>query len=140
VTRALEVVGRVRKLAVDQARRELAARLAAEAAGDAAEQAARTSLLREREAARRLHAKDASSAAFPAWLPRGLQSIAAAHDASVQAQEAATRARTRLTEAYAAAVAAEQMLARDNAARILEANRREQAALDEVGQRQWRAG
>lgn len=140
MSRALEVVSRLRKLAVDQARRDLAARLAAEAAADAAEQAARMALLREREAARALRTEDAASGAFAAWLPHGLQAIAAARDASVRAQAAAAQGRAALTDAHTAAEAVEQMLVREAAAQILEANRREQAVLDEVGQRQRRAG
>ena len=135
MSHALAIIGRLRKLVVDQARRELAARLAAEAAAGTAEQAAHKALLREREAARALHTEDIASGAFAAWLPRGLQAIAAARNASVQAQTAAAQGGAALTEARAAAEVVEQMLAREVAARVLEANRREQAALDEVGQR-----
>jgi hypothetical protein len=140
VSHALEVVSRLCKLAVDQARRDLAVRLATEAAADAAERAAQTALLCEREAAHALRTEDAASGAFAAWLPHGLQAIAAARDTSVQAQAAAAQGRAALTEARAAGEAVEQMLVREAAARTFEANRREQAALDEVGQRQRRVG
>ena len=134
MSRALEVVGRLRKLAVDQARRELAARLAAEAAADAAEFAALAGMQREREAARALRVEEGGGA-FAAWLPRGLHAIAAAHDASAHAVQATAVARTALTGARAAGMAVQQMQGREAALLAAAAARREQAVLDELGQR-----
>ena len=133
MSRALDVVGHLRKLAVDQARRELAARLAAEAAADAAEQAALAGMQREREAARTLRIEEGGGA-FASWFPRGLQSIAMAHDAAAQAQAATAASRARLGEARAARLATEQMQAREAALLATAAARREQAVLDEMGQ------
>jgi flagellar export protein FliJ len=135
MSHALEIVGRLRKLASDQARRELAARLGAEVAATAAEDAAHAALRLEREAVHALPAEDAAGAAFSAWLPRGLQAIAVARDASAHAQEAVAKGRAALAEARAAREAVQQMLAREAAERLTDANRREQAVLDEVGQR-----
>jgi SWI/SNF-related matrix-associated actin-dependent regulator 1 of chromatin subfamily A len=140
VSRALGIVNRLRKLAVDQARRELAGRLAAEAAATATADAVHAALRHEHEAARAVRAEDAAGAAFAAWLPRGLQAISVARDASAQAQEAVAQGRAALAEALAAREAVSQLLAREAAARILEASRRDQAVLDEVGQRGQRVG
>ena len=134
MSRALEVVGRLRKLAVNEARRDLAACLAAEAAADAAEQAAHTGMQRERDAARIVPVNEAGGA-FAAWLPRGLQAIAAAHESARRAVQAVTVARTALTGARAAGEAVQKMLAREAALLAVAASRRDQAALDEAGQR-----
>jgi hypothetical protein len=131
MSHALAIVDRLRKLAVDEARRDLAARLAAEAAAEAVEQAALAGMQCERQAARTLRVEEAGGA-FAAWLPRGLQAIAAAHDASDRAATATTLSRTALTEARAARLAAQQMLAREAAARATAAARREQAVFDEI--------
>ena len=133
MSRALPVVARLRKLAVDQARRDLAARLATETAAAAVEQAALAALHNERETARALPAEDAGGA-FAAWMPRGLYAIAQAQDTHAQAEQAAAAARAALADARAAGEAVRQMLAREAAALAAIAARREQAVLDELGQ------
>jgi flagellar biosynthesis chaperone FliJ len=141
VSKALRVVARLRKLAIDEARRELAARLAAEARAAEADRTAQASLRREHQAALALGAEDAAIGAFATWLPRGLEARNVARDASARAQEAAQEGRAVLATARASAEAVAQMLARLAAERLAEANRREQAVLDEVGQRrlaEWR--
>jgi fructose-1-phosphate kinase PfkB-like protein len=135
VSKALCVVARLRKLAIDEARRELVARLAAEARAAEADRTAQASMQREHEAASALGAEDAAIEAFAIWLPRGLEARSVARDASARAQEAAQEGRVALATARASAEAVEQMLARLAAERLAEANRREQAVLDEVGQR-----
>jgi hypothetical protein len=131
MSHALEIVGRLRKLAVDQSRRHLAARLAAEAEAEAAEQAALAGMQRERETARALPAQEAGGA-FAAWLPRGMHAIATTHDAAGHAAAATAVARTALTNTRAARLAAQQMLASETAALAQATARRDQAALDEV--------
>jgi len=133
MSRALTVVARLRRLAVDQARRELAARLSAEAAAAAVEQAAHAAMDNERETARTLPA-EAAGGAFAAWLPRGLHAMAQAQDTRVHAEDAAASARVALADARAAGEAVQQMLAREAAALAAATARREQAVLDELGQ------
>ena len=135
MSKALLVVARLRKLAIDEARIELAARLAAETRAADADRAAQASLAREHQAALALGAEHAGIGAFAAWLPRGLEARNVARDASALAQAAAQEGRAALAAARASAKAVEQMLARLAAERLAEANRREQAVLDEMGQR-----
>jgi hypothetical protein len=132
VSRALRTVARLRKLAIDEARGELAARLAAEARAAEADRAAQEAMRRERQAALALGAEDT---AFATWLPRGLHARDLARDAATRAQEATHQGRAALVAARAAAEAVNQMLAAHAAERLADANRREQAVLDEVGQR-----
>ena len=139
MSKALQVVARLRKMAIDEARIALAARLAAEARATEADRAALASLRHEHEAALALGAEDAAIGVFANWLPRGLAARNVARDASVVAQAAAQQGRTALAAARASAEVVERMLARHAAERLAEANRREQAVLDEVGQRR-RAG
>jgi flagellar protein FliJ len=132
MSRALAVVARLRKLAVDQARRELAARLSVEAAATSAEAAAQAALHNEHVAARALPTEE-ERGAFAAWLPRGLLAIAQTQEARVQAEGAADGARIALAGARAADEAVQQMLAREAAMLAAAAARREQAVLDELG-------
>jgi len=132
MSKALRVVARLRKLAIDEARLGLAALLAAETRAAEADRAAQASLLREREAASAL---DAADGAFAAWLPRGLEARDVARDASTQAEVAAQQGRVTLAAARAAAEAVEDMLEKEAAEQMAETERREQAVLDEVGQR-----
>ena len=135
MSKALDVVARLRKLAVDEARRDLADRLATEARADEADRTAQANLQREHTAAATLGAEDALIEAFATWLPKGLAARDTARDASLRAQEATEEGRAAVTAARASAEAVEQMLAQFAAERLAELNRREQAVLDEVGQR-----
>jgi len=119
-------------MAIDDARLELAARLAAEARAAEADQMAQAAIPREHQAALALGAEDG---AFAAWLPRGLQARSIARDAWAQAREAAEEGRAALAAARAAGEVVEKMLAKYEAERLAEANRREQAVFDEIAQR-----
>lgn len=132
MSRALRIVARLRKIAIDEARGELATRLAAEARATQADRAAQDALRREPRAALLLAANDA---AFATWLPRGLEAREVAHDAARRAEEATQEGRAALAAVRASAEAVDQMLASHVADRLAEANRREQAVLDEVGRR-----
>ena len=108
MSRALKVVARLRKLAIDEARLELAARRAAEQLAEAAERAARTAIDQEQRLASTL---DPHDAAFAAWVPGGLVARDLARDASAQAQAAAQEGRAALAAARASAEAMGKMLA-----------------------------
>ena len=77
----------------------------------------------------------AEDKAFATWLPEGLAARDRAHAELVRAQDAAEEGRAALADARASGEAVERMLATIAAERRAEVNRREQAALDEVGQR-----
>ena len=132
VSKVLRVVARIRKLAIDEARIELAARLAVEVRAAEADRSAQAAMRREHAAAATLGAEHT---AFAAWLPRGLEARNVARDATASAQAAAQEGRSALAAARASAEAVQRMLDRLAAARLAEADRREQAVLDEVGQR-----
>ncbi len=132
MSRALRVVARLRKMAIDEARLQLAARLAAEARAIEADQMAQAAIPREQQAASAAGAEDT---AFAAWLPAGLQARILAYEAATVAQKAAQEARTGLADARASGEVVDKMLARLAAERQAEANRREQAVFDEVAQR-----
>jgi flagellar export protein FliJ len=126
---------RVRRLSVDEARRDLAARLedersAAQALHEAAGEPGRQA------AAIRDLARDAPwPDAYALWLPRGQAAIRKARDALTQAETAAQNARAHLGLACAKAKATEDLLARRARDRALILARKDQAVLDEAGQR-----
>jgi flagellar export protein FliJ len=128
----LRAVLRLRRLALDEARRELGHCLAAEAVAIADRKAAEAAIQTEEQAAAALDADDGAVEAFAAWLPRGRQAIAQAEAGVIRAETATAQARARLTAARAAAEAAEQMMdARFSADHDAQA-RRDQAALDDA--------
>ncbi len=117
---------KLRRLAVDEARRDLVDALAEAAACEAEAREAFAAL--EREAAAEL-------GLYVRWLPAGLRrasEAAARADAAERAVEAARRA---LAEARAAERAVEIMAERRAAERAAKLARRRQAALDEAAQR-----
>jgi hypothetical protein len=124
--RALQVVLRLRHLAVDEAKRALAEHLAAETSAEAAEQAAQSAIRREAEVASALEAGDGAVEAFAAWLPRGQAALDQARRRREEVDLAVTRTRA----------AVERLLATQDAAQAAEGARREQAALDETARNQ----
>ncbi len=79
----LDAVLRVRRMAVDTARRHLAERLTVEEAARKHAEAAETRILSEGQAAADIAAGDGAVEAFAAWLPVGraeVQAARAAHD------------------------------------------------------------
>src|SRR5580704_7346220 len=115
MSRALHVVARVRKLAIDEARLVLAGLVAEAARAAEADRAAQASLGHERQAAAALAAGDGT---FAAWLPRGLEARDVARNASVRAEDAAQQGRAALAAARAAAEAVDGMLAEAAAERL----------------------
>ncbi|MCW3473310.1 hypothetical protein [Limobrevibacterium gyesilva] len=128
----LQLLLRLRHIALDDARQGLASRLQDAALAAAAERAAALSLWREREAASSMQATDTAVEAFAAWLPTGLKALDAAREASERAEAACAQARAKLAAARGAAEAIASMLDAEAAKARLEASRREQAILDEA--------
>jgi hypothetical protein len=133
VSRALHVLSRLRNLAVEDARREVATRLQEAAATAQAERAALDAISRERAIAASLDSDDRIVEAFAAWLSHGMRAVAEAAAAGARAEAAAGQARVRLATARAAAQVIESLLATQAAERQRIADRREQALLDEMG-------
>jgi flagellar export protein FliJ len=131
----LESLMRLRRLAVDQARRGLADCLRIEEETMHAVAIIEAAIERETEAASDLAADDADVEAFAAWLRRIRPKQHAAHLAEDEAEAETAQARVVLAAARTAVEAAEEMLAKHDAARQAEAERQEQHALDEVAQR-----
>jgi len=130
--RALQTVLRLRRLAVDAAKRELADRLADESEAAALEEAAEAAIRLEAEVATSLYADDSAVEAFAAWLPRGRAALDQARRRREEAELSVTRARAALRIARADQAAVQQVLAAHDAARLAETARRGQAALDEA--------
>jgi flagellar export protein FliJ len=130
--RALQTVLRLRHLAVDEAKRALAEKLAAETDADAMEHMAQTAIRREADAASALDAGDGAVEAFAAWLPHGRAALEQARRRRNEAEMAVTQARAALKVARADEAAVERLLATQDAARAAEAARRDQAAQDEA--------
>src|SRR5690349_2668678 len=131
----LEALLRLRRLAADQARRGLAECLRVESEAAAAVAAIEAAIEHETEAATSLAAGDAEVEAFAAWLRRIRPKQRSAEAAEETAEAATARARGVLSAARAAVRATEQMLEKHAAAIQGEAERRAQAALDEIAQR-----
>jgi len=131
----LEALLRLRRLAVDEARRGVAACVDAEA--EAARTVARLkeAIERETEVASSLTTDDADVEAFAAWLRRIRPEQAAAHAARERAETETARARAVLAAAHVAERAAEAMLEQQASARLAEAERLAQRDIDEAAQR-----
>jgi flagellar export protein FliJ len=126
---------RLRQIAADQARRELAECLRAESDAAAAIAAIEAAIAREMEAATNLAGGDAEVEAFAAWLRRMRPQQQAADAARVATEAATSEARAVLGAARAAVRAVEAVVERNAAATRAEAARKAQAELDEVASR-----
>jgi flagellar export protein FliJ len=131
----LESLLRLRRLAVDEARRGLADALRSESEAARTIAAVEAAIEREADVASSLAAGDAEVEAFAAWLRRIRPKQQAAHDAADEAEAATGLARTVLGVARAAVRAAEEMLAKHAAELHAQAERQVQAELDEVAGR-----
>jgi hypothetical protein len=137
--RTLELMSRMRRLVVEEARQHLAGCLAAETAAATVRREAATALAREHDAATDPDAPDQAVEAYAAWLPRGRARLDAAEAALSRAEAASGQARAQLGAARAAEEAVQQRVAAAHAAERAEALRRDQAALDEAATRARRA-
>jgi flagellar export protein FliJ len=131
----LDSVLRLRQMALDEAKRELAECVQAVTEASDRTKAAASAIHRERAAAEALEAPDTAVEAFAAWLPRGLRAVDAAREAEARGEAALTQARVRVANARSAVEAIETVLREREEARQAELRRAEQAEMDEVGQR-----
>ena len=130
----IEALLRLRKAAVDGARRDLAECLRAESEATAAVAAIESAIAREAELAANLAAGDAEVEAFGAWLRRIRPKQRSAHAAEQDAETATAQSRAVLAAARAAVRAAEEILERHAAVAQAGAQRRAQTEIDEVAQ------
>ena len=131
----LQTLVRLRRAAVDEARRGLAECLCEEGEAASAVSAIESAIARETEAAGNLAAGDVEVEAFGAWLRRIRPERQAALAAAEAATEAVVQARVVLAAARAAMQAAEEVLAEHAAPARAAAGRRDQAEIDEAAQR-----
>jgi len=136
----LESLLRLRRLAVDEARRGLADCLRAESQAAEALAALEAAIERETDVAADLSAGDAEVEAFAAWLRRMRPKQQAAHAAEAEAEAATAQGRAILAAARAAVSAVEDMLAEHTAERKAEAQRQAQREIDEAAQRRSGTG
>jgi len=125
----LAILARLRRLAVMEARRDLADALAAEEAARDGAAAARRALDDEAKAGDRT----GNAAAYGAWLPSGLARASAEQAKAAAAARAVERQILALAEARAAERAVAAVAERRAAEAKKRLERRLQAALDEAG-------
>jgi flagellar biosynthesis chaperone FliJ len=121
----LRVLARLRRLEVDQAKRQLAERLRAHALAGRGVAAAEAALVAEAEV-------QDDPAAFGAWLPRGLAERKRAERGLAHTTLRSEEARSAMTALRAAERAVEAMRDRRAAASSRQATRRDQQRLDEL--------
>ncbi len=131
----LEQLVRLRRAAVDEARRSLGECLRVESEASAAVIAIETAIQRETEVASSLTAGDAEVEAFAAWLRRIRPKQQAALAAEAEAEATTARARVVLAAARAGLRAAEEMLEKRAAAEHAAEERKAQGEIDEVAGR-----
>jgi flagellar FliJ protein len=131
----LATVLRIRRITVDDARRQLGVALRAEEEANMAVLAAEAAIGAEGEAASDLTAGDGAVEAYARWLPVGRAQVTAAQAAADRASSEVALARAALTVARAAAESADSLLTRRRDAAQVEVLRREQIQTDEVAGR-----
>jgi flagellar protein FliJ len=130
----LESLLRLRRLTVDQVRRDLAECLRVEAEAEQAVIAIEAEIERETAAATDLAVGDGDVEAFASWLRRMRPCQRAAEAAEAAAVAETTEARTVLAMARAAARAVEEVLARHQEAEQAAAEHQAQKEIDEAAQ------
>lgn len=129
----LPVVSRLRRLAVDEAKRAMADCLRAETLASQALSTLDAAIAAETDAASEPSGDDRNVEDFALWLRRIARDRAAAAAALHGAETRSAEARAVLAASRAAARAMEEMLAGREVLRQAAAEHREQAALDETG-------
>lgn len=132
----LHVALRLRRIAVETAKRNLAVAIDAELAANAALTRASRALSQEMTLATALTADDAMSEAYVAWLPRGRAAKSAAKDQAARSAADAAHARAVLGAARSAEAAVETLMQRLSDAALAQAKRTDQTATDEAAARQ----
>ncbi len=133
---ALQTVMRIRKLAMDEAKRALAEALGTEDAARVEAEAAEAQIGIEGEIAADLNSDDGAVEAFARWLPTGRAIAVRTRAVHEQTLLEVARARAGLSAARAAAEAAEAFKERREAEAAVGAGRRSQAAMDEIALQQ----
>jgi flagellar biosynthesis chaperone FliJ len=128
---------RIRKLAVEEARLDLALRLDAEAQAAAAERQAAHAIQHEATAATEADASDAAVEAFAAWLPRGRQALKRAQATRAEAEVACNLARAAVAAAQSAYETVETLLVEQAEAARQRTARAEQKVADETALLRW---
>jgi flagellar export protein FliJ len=131
----LEALLRLRQVAVDQSRRDLADCLGVEAEAESAVQVINASIEHETEVVSDLGAGDAEVEAFAAWLRRMRPQQREANRAVEQAEAETTAARAALAMAQAAVRVVEEIRAHQADAARAEAERAAQREIDEMARR-----
>jgi hypothetical protein len=131
----LVAVGRLRRLELDIAQRDLAACLHAEVQAIAAQDAAQADIRRETAVATSPSADIPALAVYAAWLPHAMAAAARAASQQSEREQASAAARLNVAEHQSAARATGFLLDARAEARRVDVLRREQAALDEHAQR-----
>jgi hypothetical protein len=131
----LDAVLRIRRMAVDAARRHLADSLTIEEAARKRVAAAEARIESEAAVAADLATGDSAVEAFAAWLPVGRAIVGAAQAEHEKALTDVNMARAAVTVARASAAAAADLQSRRAADRAALAERRAQNAMDEVASR-----
>jgi flagellar biosynthesis chaperone FliJ len=124
----LQVLSRIRGVAVTEAQRALAAALAAETRGEAALEAARETLRHEQR-----RTGFAEAVAFAAWLPQARARIARSEAALKQATAEVARCRAALAARRGDVEAVATLLREHANVAALAEQRRGQAILDDAG-------
>lgn len=135
----LDVLLRLRRLTIDQARQALAECLRAETAAARRCEAIAEDVARQMQAATALTADDRAVEDFANWLRHTLPAQAAADAALLNAETQTREARFVLSAARAGVRAVESMLERKAAEQHVRAGRAEQSELDEAAAHQARS-
>ena len=133
---ALQTVMRIRKLAVDEAKRALVEALNVEDHARRVADAAEARIGIEGQIAADLETGDGAVEAFAAWWPTGRAIAMRTRTAHEHTLLEVARARAGLTATRAAAEAAESLQERRQAEQALEATRCSQAVMDEIASQQ----
>ena len=138
-TKTLETMVRMRRMVVEEARRDLLTCIQAETAAADRERAAMTALLDEQALASSPDSDDGAVEAYAKWLPVGTKTLETAREALSRAIGGSTQARARLNAARAAEEAVQRRVEAIAAAEREDALRREQLELDEAARNARRA-
>jgi len=140
MNRTIGTLARVRRLALDRAKRDLAAAHAAEAAALRMAEAAIDIIAAEAAFASAYVAAEGGDGGFAAWLPTARSRGEQARGAHGRSMAETERARACLADAGVALRLVEELAKRHAAARKAAVARDAQRALDEIGQLRARRG
>jgi flagellar biosynthesis chaperone FliJ len=132
---SLKTLQQLRKMQVDKASAELVRLENSADKARWAERAATAVIQTEMSAASRLSADDGAVEAFGAWLPVGRAAVARAQALLSLSEQNALQARAVLTLARAGAEAVDKLMAERAVLENEEANRKQQAVIDESAAR-----